>query len=159
MKNRSSTPKKISVQQVEDSDQTAYRDTTPQSIFKISTTNERANFELEKMRQEQNIQERQSEENMITENGSVSNIEKPNTSIANETSTPKLNNDDLFVQPSLDVPQKQRSRSNSLMQSIEKREKLLSKDATGSASGGKNLAITRGATSTEDILRSAVTAQ
>ena len=60
-----------------------------------------ANFELARMRIEQNIEEKSSE-NMITENGTVSAMEKPSTSNANETGTPGPNANEDFFHASLE---------------------------------------------------------
>lgn len=81
------------------------------------------------MRIEQNIEEKSSE-NLLTENGTTSGLEKPSTINAIECGdTPGPSNTiDNFSGGALEPPKpaKQRSRSNSVMQaSIEKREALL----------------------------------
>lgn len=74
---------------VEDVDSVQMRG-SPCSLFKVSTTNEKANFELERMRIEQNIEEKSSE-NLLTENGTTSGLEKPSVTIAYGGGTPVVN--------------------------------------------------------------------
>lgn len=131
--------------------------------LKVSISNERANAEMEKMRDE--TRQANTEENMLTENGTVSagKDKRSDSNAANNSSA----DEDLFLHK-LEKDQKH-SRSNSVVnagskdhQGFLKQNELEFKDPyEGKASkvtpdASKKAGFGRGATATQEMLRSSI---
>ncbi len=95
------TPKKIEMN-IDTLDEENGRQSSPVSVFKVMTSHEKANQELEKMRIEQ--MDRPQDEHLGTENATISGVERG--------STETVGDDMVVLSP---PPRKPRSRSNSVL--------------------------------------------